>query len=161
MNTKRIYYSCNTWLAYNICQQYYCQKHYAWCSPYFDAFSKLSPTNSTPPSSSPRDIYWSLKRDIDSGDLHSAKVRDIRRGIQWGAGIKRKAGIISSTEHTEILEVVARSALADFRPLMFAIPVHPVASLFKTVPIRHRASPLSEEYTIENLSREFFDAFEL
>jgi hypothetical protein len=161
MNSKHIYYSCSTWLAYNSCQHYYGQKHYAWCSPYFDTFSKLSLHNSMPPSSNPRDIYWSLKKDVDNGDMHSAKVRGVRRGILKGAGIKRKAGIITSVEHTEILEIVAGSVLADFRPLMFVIPVQPVAGSFKAVAIKHRANPLSEEYTIENLSREFFDAFEL
>lgn len=161
MNSTHILYSCSTWLAYNICQHYYGQTHYAWCSPYFDPSSKLSQHNCIPPSSSPRDIYWSLKKDIKNGDMHSAKVRDVRRGILKGAGIKRKAGIITSVEHMEILEIVRRSALVGFAPLMFAIPVHPVAGLITAVAIRHRANPLSEEYTIENLPRKFFDAFEL
>lgn len=39
MNSKRIYYSCSTWLSYEICQRYYGQVHYAWCAPYFDACS--------------------------------------------------------------------------------------------------------------------------
>lgn len=161
MNNQRIYYSCSTWLSYYICERYYGGRHYAWCSPYFDAFSSLSPHNSVPPSSNPKDIYWSLKRDVDASDLHSAKVRDIRRGIQKGAAIKRKDGTISSEAYREIQEAAVRSEISKFRPLMFVIPVSPVVSLFKRVGVRQRANPLSEEYIIENLLREFFDAVEL
>ena len=71
---------------------------------------------SVPPSSSPRAIYWSLQGDVDAADLHSAKIRDIRRGIQKGAAIKFKEGSIDAVEYREILKIVRRSQLADFKP---------------------------------------------
>lgn len=161
MNSKHIYYSCSTWLAYEICQRYYGQQHYAWCSPFFDAFSLLSLLNWVPPSSNPRDIYWSLKKDVSAADFHSAKIKDIRRGIQKGARIKYKAGSINKLKYLEILEIVKRAQIADFSPLMFVIPVDPVASLLRPVGVRRRANPLSEEYIITHLPRNFFDALEL
>ncbi|MYM68677.1 hypothetical protein GTP45_17820 [Pseudoduganella sp. FT55W] len=161
MNNKRIYYSCSTWLSYYVCERYYGSNHYAWCSPFFDAFSSLSPCNSVPPSSNPRDIYWNLKREIDAGDLHSKKVRDIRRGILKGAAFKRKDGTISDDEYLEIIDIVTTSQLVKFSPLMFVIPVQPVAGLIQRVVVKRRANPLSEEYIIEKLPRDFFDACEL
>jgi hypothetical protein len=161
MNSKRIYYSCSTWLSYEICQRYYGQVHYAWCAPYFDACSTLSLHNSVPPSSNPREIYWNLKRDVDAADLHSSKIRDIRRGIQKGAASKLRAGIIGRSGYRQILDILSRSQPSDFKPLMFVIPVYPIAHLFMPVEVKRKANLLSEEYIISNLSRDFFDAFEL
>jgi hypothetical protein len=161
MNSKRIYYSCSSRLSYDICQRFYDQKHYAWCAPYFDAFSRFSQHNSVPPSSSPRTIYWNLHRDVNAIDLHSTKIKDIRRGIQRGAAVKLKEGSIDAMEYREILKIVMRSQLADFTPLMFVIPLQPIAHLCEPVGVGRRAHPLSEEYIIQNLRREFFDAVEL
>lgn len=161
MNGKRIYYSSNNWLSYRICQWYYGQQHYAWCAPYFDASSPLSPNNTVPPSSNPRDIYRSLKQDVDGLDRHSAKIADIRRGILKGAAINRKAGIIDDRQYQEIIDIVKQSQLPDFAPLMFVIPHHNVAHLLMPVAVKMRAHPFSEEYIIRSLPRDLFDAFEL
>lgn len=161
MNSKHIYYSCSTWLAYDICQRYYGQRHYVWCSPFFDAFSCFSLRNSVPPSSSPRDIYWGLKKDVDTRDLHSSKIKDIRRGLRNGALLKYKAGMINKLEHQEILEIVKRAQLVDFLPLMFVIPVAPVRHLLVPVGVTKRANLFSEEYIIKSLPRNLFDAIEL
>jgi hypothetical protein len=53
MNHKRIYYSCCTSLAYFICERYYGQHHYVWCTPYFDPSSRMSQNNCVPPTSNP------------------------------------------------------------------------------------------------------------
>jgi hypothetical protein len=161
MNSKRIYYSCSTWLSYQICQHYYGQRHYAWCAPFFDAESVFSLPNSIPPSSNPRAIYWSLKRDVDAGDLHSAKIADVRDGIEHGAAIKRAAGIITRSQCLQIKRIARFAHVSDFVPLMFVIPLHPVTGRVKLVDIRNRASSLSEEYIITDLPRHLFDAIEL
>jgi hypothetical protein len=161
MNNKRIYYSCSTWLSYEICQHYYAQRHYAWCAPFFDADSVLSVPNSIPPSSNPRAIYWRLKRDVDARDLHSAKIADVRNGIVKGAAVKRFAGIINRSQYLEIKRIAKSAQLADFSPLMFVIPLEPVANRVRLVDVRERASLLSEEYIIRDLPRRLFDAIEL
>jgi hypothetical protein len=87
MNNKRIFYSCCTKLAYEICQWYYGQKHYVWCSPYYDGPSRLSPYNSVAPSSNPREIYWNLLKDVKAADSHSIKINNVRSGILRGADV--------------------------------------------------------------------------
>lgn len=161
MNSKRIYYSCSTWLSYQICQHYYGQRHYAWCAPFFDADSVFSLPNSIPPSSNPRAIYWSLKRDVDAGDLHSAKIVEVRNGIEKGANIKRAAGIITRSQYREIKRIAKWAHVSDFAPLMFVIPLQPVAGRVTVVDVKNRANLLSEEYIITDLPRHLFDAIEL
>lgn len=161
MNHKRIYYSCCTSLAYFICERYYGQHHYVWCTPYFDPSSRMSQNNCVPPTSNPRDIYWSLKKEVEAGDMHSSKVSSTRRNIQNGADAKLRAGMINAGTHTEILEVVLRAELHDFRPLLLVIPGLPVCRLLRPVPVSQRAAALSEEFLIENLPRKLFDAIEL
>jgi hypothetical protein len=161
MNSKRIFYSCSIRLSYEICQQYYGQLHYAWCAPFFDAESSFSVHNCVPPSSNPRTIYWSLKKDIDAGDVHSAKINDLRKGLQKGATAKLNAGIINRQQYRDIVRTVKHAPLSAFAPLMFVIPVQPLAGRFVPASIRSRANPLSEEYIITDLPRDFFDAVEL
>ncbi|WP_092275023.1 MULTISPECIES: hypothetical protein [unclassified Duganella] len=161
MNSKRIYYSCSTRLSYEICQLYYGQLHYAWCAPFFDAESSFSPHNCVPPSSNPRAIYWSLKKEIDAGDWHSRKIKGLRKGMLNGAALKLNAGIINRSQHQEIVRTIKRSQLIAFSPLMFVIPVEPLAGRFVFASMQLRANPMSEEYIITDLPRDLFDAFEL
>lgn len=161
MNNKSVCYSCCTWLSYEICQRYYRGNHYVWCTPYFDPSSRLSPHNSVPPTSNPREIYWNLLKEVQAGDLHSAKIAQNRSGIQRGADVQLKAGIIGIAEHRDILEIAAAAQPRDFSPLLFVIPVSPVAGLLQPVAVKYRASLLSEEYIIESLPRHRFDAIEL
>ncbi|MGV7207675.1 hypothetical protein ACLB1G_07455 [Oxalobacteraceae bacterium A2-2] len=161
MNTKSIYYSCSTWLAYEINQRFYGGLHYVWCTPYFDPTSSLNPSNSIPPTSSPRDIYWRLKKEVECGDLHSAKISSGRARLRHGAYVRLQSGLISTAQHDEICDIVQLVEIADFRPLLLVIPGAPVATLLKPVAVRERANPLSEEYIIEDLPRALFDAIEL
>jgi hypothetical protein len=98
---------------------------------------------------------------VDAADLHSSKIKDVRRGIQRGAARKLEAGIIDKSGYKEILGILRRSQPSDFKPLKFVIPVSPIANLFMPVEVTRKANLLSEEYIISNLSRDFFDAFEL
>lgn len=161
MNNKSIYYSCCTWLAYEICQRYYNKEHYVWCTPYFDPSSRLNSQNQVPPTSNPREIYWSLKKEVDAGDLHSAKIAQNRTGIQRGADVQLHAGVIDRYRHTDILEIAAAAQPPDFRPILFVIPGAPITHLIKPVALKKLASLLSEEYIIEKLPRVLFDAIEL
>jgi len=161
MNNKSIFYSCCTRISYEIFQRHYGGMHYAWCSPCFDASSRFSPDNLIPPSSNPKDIYWGLKKDVDAADLHSAKIRETRLGIQKGARLKFNAGIIDDAEYREILQIAKHAQAADFTPVLYVIPVAPVRGMFGLVPLKGRASLFSEEYIIENLPRHRFDVIEL
>jgi len=161
MNNKDIYYSCSTWIAYEISQWFYGEIHYAWCTPYFDPPSRLNPYNSVPPSSSPRALYWSLMKDVDALDLHSSRIEKVRAGIRRGAISRLNKGMINVCQFKEIQELVRSAQPANFSPLMLVIPKPPVAAMLNFVPLAKRASLFSEEYIIENLPRNLFDAIEL
>lgn len=161
MNSKQVFYSCCTWLSYQINRLYYNNVHYIWCAPYFDPQSRLNPDNNVPPTSSPKEIYWNLKKEVESGDRHSAKVAQNRIGIQKGADHKLRSGIITNEQHTEITEMIAAAELHHFRPVLYIIPAEPIQKIIHPVPIKDRAHILSEEYIIEQLPRALFDAVEL
>lgn len=114
MNNKDIYYSCSTWIAYEISQCFYGEIHYAWCTPYFDPPSRLNPYNSVPPSSSPRALYWSLMKDVDALDLHSSRIEKVRAGIRRGAISRLNKGMINVCQFKEIQELVRSAQPANF-----------------------------------------------
>lgn len=161
MNNKNVLYSCCTWLSFNINQMFYDGYHYIWCAPYFDPSSRLNPYNSVPPTSNPKEIYWNLKREVDAGDKHSAKITQNRTGMQRGADLNLKMNRITPMQHQDIINIVAASEIRDFRPLLYVIPAKPVKPLVQLAALKDRAHALSEEYIIERLPRKLFDAIEL
>ncbi|RFP26061.1 hypothetical protein D0T25_01765 [Duganella sp. BJB488] len=69
--------------------------------------------------------------------------------------------MINADQLKEIQELVRSAQPDNFKPLMYVIPGEPVAALLNFVPLEQRASLFSEEYIIENLPRNLFDAIEL
>ena len=161
MNTKSTYFSCYTWLAFQINQSYYGGLHYTWCTPYFDPQSKFCEENAVPPTSSPKEIYWNLKREIDARDRHSAKIQQNKAGLQRGAEVNKRQGIISQREYKEILEITAVAEVSDFRPLIYLIPAQHVQHLIAPVAVKDKAHVMSEEYIIAKLPRGLFNVIEL
>jgi hypothetical protein len=152
-----VLYSVNTLLAYVISEQYYRQKHYVWCSPFFNSRAISSLDINTPPTSNPFDIYVNLRKEVESGDRHSAKVKENKVGILRGAMFKRQAGVISSEEEKDIVAMVDAAETRDFIPIVYVIPFARVSNIVRKVPVNERAHPLSIEYMIENLPRHNFD----
>ncbi|MFZ4525991.1 MAG: hypothetical protein ACOYOE_10685 [Chlorobium sp.] len=114
-----------------------------------------------PPTSNPKEIFWNLKHEVDACDKHSAKILQNKTGILRGADINLKNGMINADSHQEILDIVSAAELQDFRPLLYVIPAEPVKNLTQKVPIKDRAYILSEEYIIERLHRDYFNAIEI
>lgn len=163
VNTQKynLLYSVNTWLAYNIACRYYGGVHYVWCSPIFSARNHPGNNASPPPTSCPSDIYHNLAEEVRRRDGHSAKIAENRSGVVKGAQEKHNSGIITAKEMNDILAIEAAAQSADFRPLLYVIPFVAVSHLLKEVPVSRRAHPLSQEYIIEELPTELFDAIEL
>ena len=153
-------YSTNTWLGYVLAEQFYGGEHYVWCTPYFDSASLAKVDATTPPTSTPSEIYRSLDAEVCAGDRNSAKIEQNRVGILRGASIKRAAGVIDEQQERDIAAIVERAEIRDFRPLLFVIPFFLVAAALKPVPIEKRAHPLSVEYVIERLPRNHFEIIE-
>lgn len=154
-------FSTNSWLSFVIAEEYYDSKHYVWTSPLFDASLTGSLTIATPPTSTPKDIYLSLLQEVSRGDRHSSKIAEQRDGIVRGAESMRQKSVISDKALTEIKEVVSLAEIWDFRPLIYVISYPLVKHLVRTVAVRERAHPLSEEYVIEALPRSCFEPITL
>lgn len=157
MLSPLLLYATNTLLAYHINQKYYGELHYVWCSAFFGAENVPSPYRPNPPSSSPQEIYDTLLKAVENSDRHSEKIRLNKAGLRRGATFKHGQGGITNTQRLEILDKVRLAQLADFKPLLYLIPYPLVSGLLSTVPVKHRANPLSEEYTIARLPRTSFD----
>lgn len=160
MKEPLVLYSTNTWLAYAIAERFYGGVHFAWCSPVYNGSTAASHVN-IPPSSSPAEIYRLLFREVERGEQHSEAIKNNRTGVQNGADAKLGAGVITDAEHGEIIKIVERAEVRDFRPVLFVIPYDRVRGAVIDVPVHQRAHPLSEEYRVETLSRDCFDMLEL
>ena len=134
-------YSVNAFLAWAINERYYDGRHYIWCGETFDAsaLGTYSPYSSTPPSSTPRDIYADLLKAVRGGDRGSQKVAAVRLGIINGARAKLSRGEISQEVFDEINLVVEQSELVDCRPLLYVIPRDKVEDKLKDVEVGQRA----------------------
>lgn len=161
MPTPIVLYSTNTWLAYHIQKRFYGDVHYVWCSPFWSEGATPAIDATTPPSSSPQDIYRRYKADVVRNDGHSDPIERNRAGLRRGAAFRRDGGVINDAAHLEIEAIVGLSQIVAFRPLLYVIPFALVADLVKPAPVEKRANPLSEEYIIENLPRACFDVIEL
>ncbi|GAB3791791.1 hypothetical protein GCM10028819_00810 [Spirosoma humi] len=155
MSKILIYYSVNTRLAYEINEKYYNNMHYVWCSPFFHEVGQ-------PASSNPKEIYKELRRDVESEDEHSAKIRQNVSGIRRGARFKHDNRLISFTQFEEIKAMVNRSwqrkIFSDFTPFIYIIPHNAhIETILKPVGLKDKASIRSIEYQIKELPRDLFD----
>lgn len=154
-------YSAGTELSYKINEIFYNDIHYVWCADRFGSPKSGEPYNRNPSSSDPYDIYQDYNRASgNSGrvaDHHSGAIDRLRIGIKKGADIKLAQGVISKDELDDIYAIVDAADRQDFSPLIYLIPFEKVETLLKKVPIDKRAHPLSDEWIIENLSKDDFD----
>jgi hypothetical protein len=149
-----------TYLAYNINLQYYGGLHYTWCTPYFGS-DYSSPVFTVPPSSSPLQIYYDLKREVDGGDLHATLVRVKRVGIRHGADAMLARGKITEEARDEIHVICEMAVLEHFRPILCIIPSAGAVSYLKKVPVRSKANPLSQEYIVADVPTSSFDVIRI
>ena len=154
-----VLYSANTLLAYRINEEFYRQRHFVWCSPFFSA-SAASIDVQMPPSSTPCDICRTYLNDVTRRDWHSVKLGDNRAGLKQGMDSKLADGVITDEQYRELDEIVSRSSFDDFRPLLYIIPFAGVRKLVETVSPLKRAHPFSREYVIRHLPRSRFDVLD-
>jgi hypothetical protein len=132
-----------------------------WCTPYFDSKSLPEHDYTIPPTSSPSEIYHSLYQEVIRGDRHSTKIEDNKKGILEGVSAKREVAVIDEQQKAEIIQVVEKAEILDFKPLLYIIPFNLVTELVEEVPVEERAHPLSVEYLIKELPRHLFDIITL
>lgn len=157
METPKVLYSVNTLLAYNINQNFYNQLHYVWCCPYFNWKAASQYDFRIPRSSTPSEIYADLLKEVRSNDRHSFKVKENRIGLLKGVVEKHKQGVISDEQKGFIETMISEASGIDFTPLIYVIPFQKAKKLLENVPVRERASVLSNELRIRELPRHYFD----
>ncbi len=155
-----ILYSTMTTLAYNINKKYYGDKHYMWCTPYFGSDFQ-SPHFTVPPSSSPMEIYNTLKKEIEGADLHNTKIKLNRNGIRKGADTLLRLGRITQESHDEIVTISKLATNEQFRPLLCIISRIEAIPYYEKVDIKNKANPLSHEYILSNLPQSAFDIIKI
>jgi hypothetical protein len=156
-----VLYSTNTKLAYHLSQRYYGGVHFVWCSPFWGKGALPGFEATTPPSSSPLEIYRQFYEETTRGEGHSDKIERNRGGLRRGAQYRLDSKLITEAVFRDIDSILTRVEVAAFRPLLYVIPYCLVRDLIAPVPIEKRAHPLSDEYIIENLPRDTFDVIEL
>src|SRR5882724_3063359 len=145
-----VLYSTNPFLKFLIQQKYRHDKHYVWCSEYFDsrAHPRYSSAALIPPSSDPVHIYRTLRADCDRSDRHSSKIAAVRAGlialaIKWEA-----AHEITRDEREEITYLAEHATFTEWRPLVYIIPRSNIdPHRLQLVPLASRAG-LGDEYII-------------
>ena len=156
MRDPKFLYSTNSLLAYRINYKYYHDIHYVCCTSDYGCSSLSSRLGANPPTSSPLKIYRNLQEDVEAGELHSEKIGKIRIGLRRGVQAKFAAGIITDETRQEILKIIERAEIREFKPLIYAMIYKEVEHLLKSVPVEERAHPLADEYIIENLPGTLF-----
>lgn len=151
-------YSTNTLLSYRISKEFYKGRFYVWCAPVFE--TPKDPMNiysKIPGSSSPYEIYKEYKRDVETCDLHSAKIESNRNGLKRGALEALKKGWIDDVELDTINQMIDKADISMFRPMLYIIQRSMVEKELIKVPVSEKANPLSVEYKIEELTEDKFE----
>jgi hypothetical protein len=153
---RPILYSTMTFLAYNVNLQFYGGLHYTWCTPYFGS-DVSSPVFTVPPSSSPLQIYYDLKREVDGGDLHGTIINVKRLGIRRGADAMLRRGKINPSQRDDIRTICQKATPEHFRPILCILPKSEMLPFVQSVPVKSRANPLSQEYIVADVPTDAFD----
>ena len=154
--TNPVLYSTMSELAFNVNSQFYTGKHYLWCTPYFGS-NYQSPHFTVPPTSSPLDIYSTLKNEIAGADRHGTKIALNRLGIRKGAEVMRSRGLITETDLQDIIQISELAQPQQFRPLLCIIPRQNALACYRKVDIKDKANPLSYECIVSDLPQTAFD----
>lgn len=155
-------WSTNTALKFKIQERFRDGKHHVWCSQTFDgkAVGKYAIGRDQAISSDPLAIYKDLRDAVDSSDSHNAKIASQIKvltalAVQWAAD-----GQISDRNRDEIIAIVSKAVITDWKPLIFVIPYATVASRVKEVPRAKRASH-EPEFIVEDLASTEFEIIEV
>ena len=156
MSEPKLLYSTNTLLAHRISRKYYGDVHYVYCTSDFGCSSLSNSLDVKPPTSSPLKIYRMLQEEVERGDLHSDKIDKNRIGLRKGVQAKFDARIVTDEDRQEILKVIERAEVREFKPLMYTMIYKEVKHLLTSIPVEDRAHPLANEYIIQCLPRNLF-----
>jgi len=134
-----------------------------WCTPAFagQTLPRYAIGAAQPASSDPASIYQSLHKAVSTGDKGDARIAQWRLSLQGLAIDWHANGEITEQDRDEIVAIVQSAALAEFRPLIYAIPYASVVpeARVRLVDFALRASR-EPEYIIEDLKDGEFQIIE-
>jgi hypothetical protein len=153
-------YSAGPIVKFHICKQYLRDEHYVWCSDCFDArhhYLHSGPID-TPPSSNPAEIFERLRAATDSRrpDWHDPSIASWKLNLKSLAAQWKADARIDDKAEQEIVFLLDRAEIVQWRPLIYVIHRAAVAPRLKPVDLSRRAS-LEMEYIIEDLRPHEFD----
>jgi hypothetical protein len=159
---RQLLYSTNVYLKLLIQEKYFNDKHYIWCSEYFDSNTapKYSIGTLIAPSSNPASIYKELQRDVMGKDKHSAKINAQKASFVARAIESFDRGDITEDEKEEIIYMVNDAPFEYWRPLLYVASTELIKHKLTLVPINQRAG-FGNEYIAKDLTRYEFDIVEL
>lgn len=82
-------------------------------------------------------------------------------GLRRGAQERYLDGVITESMRDDIIIIIDRSPLPEFKPLLYIMPFEKVKYLIEPVNVVDRARPTSQEYIIKYLPGQLFDIIEL
>jgi|ERR1700730_2466889 len=153
-------YSAGPLVKFNICRDYLGGAHYVWCSDCFDSrhhYLHPGPID-TPASSNPAEIFERLRAATDSRrpDWHDPSIASWKLKIKALAADWKLQGRIDAAAEQDIVFLLDRAEIVQWRPLIYIIHRDKVATKLRRVDLRDRAS-LEMEYIIEDLRSGEFD----
>ena len=111
---------------------------------------RYSLSGTQPASSDPATIYRQLRHAVTTGDEHDAKIASQKSTISGLAVKFASDGVISGDDRDEILAMLNKTTVRDWRPLIFVIPYAQIGHRAQLVPRDKRASH-EPEYIIPDL----------
>lgn len=156
---KPILYSTNPWFSHDVATRYLGGRHFIWCCEYFD-ISKApagSAAAHVPPSSTPKVIYDQLQLDVDAEDRHSNRIAGYRKTFARLARSWYSSGVVSDAQKDEIIAAARQPSWKIWRPLLYVIPVAPIAAGGRLLEIKAdlRAAHGPELQIIDLMPHEF------
>lgn len=135
--------------------------HYVWCSPTFEAAAlpRYAIGAGQAASSDPATIYRQLHHAVKTKDGGDAKIAGQKKVLKALALKWMKDKEISDNDRDEIVAMVAKSDISDWRPLIYVIPFVAVSARVQLV-ARNRRASLDPEYIIPDLAESEFHIIE-
>jgi hypothetical protein len=158
-----VLYSTNPWISHVFSKKYLNGVHFVWCSEYYDP--RMAPPGSAEsaiaPSSSPKGIFETLKRDCEQEDTHSALIKGYRKTFLRLAKTWLSSSTIDKDSYDEIVATVKSPSWKIWKPLLYIIPRESIETNNRLifVPHKNRAS-FGTELQIHDLMVNEFDIIE-
>ena len=155
-----VLYSTNPWFTEIVCERYRNRRYQVWCSEWFDPASHgpHALPALTPPSSSPKPLYYEVLNAVRTSDRGNHKIVQYRRTFRWLARDWFSRNEIGRTDRDDILAMVSKEPWRIWEPRLYVIPREEIerADRLHAVPVQKRAG-IGPEFQILDLHRSEFD----